>query len=51
MNRTGWIRWLPGLSTLRQYDPSWLRDDIVAGLVMTAMLVPVGIAYAQAGAS
>ena len=48
MNRTGWIRWLPGLSTLRQYDPSWLRDDIVAGLVMTAMLVPAGIAYAQA---
>ena len=48
MNRSRWIRWLPGLSTLRQYDPSWLRDDIVAGLVMTAMLVPVGIAYAQA---
>jgi high affinity sulfate transporter 1 len=46
--RTRWIRWLPGLTTLRQYDSSWLRHDIVAGLVMTAMLVPVGIAYAQA---
>jgi high affinity sulfate transporter 1 len=46
--RTSWIRWLPGLTTLRQYDSSWLRHDIVAGLVMTAMLVPVGIAYAQA---
>src|SRR6478735_11900129 len=41
-------RWLPGLRTLRQYEPSWLRHDIVAGLVMTTMLVPVGIAYAEA---
>ena len=44
----GWTRWLPGLKTLRQYEPSWLRHDIVAGLVMTTMLVPVGIAYAEA---
>jgi len=44
----GWTRWLPGLNTLRQYQPSWLRHDIVAGLVMTTMLVPVGIAYAEA---
>ena len=42
------MRWLPGLSVLRQYDPAWLRDDLVAGLVMTTMLVPVGIAYAEA---
>jgi high affinity sulfate transporter 1 len=42
------MRWLPGLQTLRSYDPSWLRHDIVAGLVLTAMLVPVGIAYAVA---
>jgi high affinity sulfate transporter 1 len=47
-SRTNWMRWLPGLTTLRQYDSSWLRHDIVAGLVMTAMLVPAGIAYAQA---
>jgi len=47
-NQTGWIRWLPGLNTLRQYDSSWLRRDLVAGLVMTTMLVPVGIAYAEA---
>ena len=44
----GWTRWLPGLNTLRHYDPAWLRHDIVAGLVMTTMLVPVGIAYAVA---
>jgi high affinity sulfate transporter 1 len=30
------------------YDRSWLRHDITAGLVLTAMLVPVGIAYAVA---
>jgi high affinity sulfate transporter 1 len=44
----GLMRWLPGLQTLRHYDPAWLRDDIVAGLVLTTMLVPVGIAYAVA---
>jgi high affinity sulfate transporter 1 len=44
----GWTRWLPGLNTLRQYERSWLRHDIVAGLVMTTMLVPIGIAYAEA---
>jgi len=48
VNQTGWTRWLPGLNTLRQYESSWLRQDLVAGLVMTTMLVPVGIAYAEA---
>src|SRR4029077_20287952 len=47
-NQTSWKRWLPGLHTLRGYRSSWLRHDIVAGLVMTTMLVPVGIAYAEA---
>ena len=44
----GWIRWLPGLQTLLSYQFAWLRHDIVAGLVLTTMLVPVGIAYAVA---
>ncbi|HEF4760123.1 TPA: SulP family inorganic anion transporter [Pseudomonas putida] len=43
-----WSRWLPGLLTLRRYQIAWLRNDIVAGLVLTTMLVPVGIAYAVA---
>src|SRR5215467_10472417 len=47
-NERGWIRWVPGLETLRHYDASWLKYDLVAGLVMTTMLVPVGIAYAEA---
>ncbi len=45
---TGWRRWLPGLQTLRDYQLAWLRHDIAAGLVLTTMLIPVGIAYAQA---
>ncbi|HET9370036.1 MAG TPA: sulfate permease [Vicinamibacterales bacterium] len=44
----GLLRWLPGLRLLRSYDPAWLRSDVVAGIVMTTMLVPVGIAYAEA---
>ena len=48
MDRTGWMRWVPGLHTFRHYDASWLRHDVVAGIVMTTMLVPVGIAYAEA---
>jgi high affinity sulfate transporter 1 len=33
---------------LREYQTSWLPKDIAAGLVLTTMLVPVGIAYAEA---
>jgi high affinity sulfate transporter 1 len=47
-NERGLNKWLPGLAVLRGYKLSWLRHDLAAGLVMTAMLVPVGIAYAQA---
>jgi high affinity sulfate transporter 1 len=47
-NNSGWIRWLPGLLTLRRYQVSWLLHDIVAGIVLATMLVPVGIAYAIA---
>jgi MFS superfamily sulfate permease-like transporter len=36
------------LRVLRNYDPSWLSRDVFAGLVLTTMLVPVGIAYAEA---
>jgi high affinity sulfate transporter 1 len=40
--------YLPGLKMLRQYRLGWLRNDIVAGIVLSTMLVPVGIAYAVA---
>lgn len=45
---TGWRRWLPGLLALRDYQLAWLRHDVLAGLVLTTVLVPVGIAYAVA---
>jgi high affinity sulfate transporter 1 len=44
----GWIHWLPGVLTLRDYRAAWLSHDIVAGIVLATMLVPVGIAYAVA---
>ena len=43
-----WLRWLPGLAMLRSYQAAWLPRDLAAGLVLTTMLVPVGIAYAEA---
>ena len=36
------------MQTLRTYEVKWLWHDILAGLVLTAVLVPVGIAYAVA---
>jgi len=44
----GWRRRLPGLQILREYQAAWLPRDAIAGLVLTTMLVPVGIAYATA---
>ncbi len=44
----GWKRWLPGLEVLSRYEAAWLPKDLMAGLVLTTMLVPVGIAYAVA---
>src|SRR5499426_3878764 len=42
------MRWLPGLQMLARYEAAWLPRDVMAGLVLTTMLVPVGIAYAAA---
>ena len=44
----GWRRWVPGVEALLRYDVHWLPKDFTAGLVLTTMLVPVGIAYATA---
>lgn len=43
---TGIGRWLPGIAQLRSYRRSWLARDLVAGLVLTTLLVPQGMAYA-----
>ena len=42
------IRWLPGFDTIWRYQAAWLPYDVFAGLVLTTMLVPAGIAYAVA---
>ena len=37
----------PGLGLVSSYRRSWLSKDLVAGLVLTALLVPQGMAYAE----
>lgn len=39
--------WIPGLDAARSYRREWFRDDLIAGLVLTALLIPQGMAYAQ----
>ncbi|WP_054811868.1 SulP family inorganic anion transporter [Nocardia arizonensis] len=39
---------LPGIATARTYHRDWLRPDITAGLVLTALLIPAGMGYAEA---
>jgi len=39
--------WMPGLRTLRTYKRAWLPRDLVAGVVLSALLVPQGMAYAE----
>ena len=38
--------WLPGVEQFRNYQRKWLRGDVVAGLTVTAYLVPQVMAYA-----
>jgi SulP family sulfate permease len=39
--------WLPGLRLLLGYDRSFWRHDLTAGLVVTLVLIPSAIAYAD----
>ena len=38
---------VPGLAMLRSYQRRWLQHDLVAGIVLAAILVPQGMAYAE----
>ncbi len=40
-------RWVPAIGAARAYERRWIRDDLVAALVLTALLVPQGMAYAE----
>ena len=42
-----WGNPAPGLTVLRNYQRSWLRPDILAGITVAAYLVPQVMAYAQ----
>ena len=39
--------WLPGLQAVKSYRREWLAKDVVAGVVLTTLLVPQGMAYAE----
>lgn len=47
-NRTLLARWLPGVRTLLDYDSNHFLSDLYAGIVLAAILVPVGMGYAEA---
>ncbi len=40
-------RYLPGIRVLREYQRSWLRGDLLAGVTVAAYLVPQVMAYAE----
>ena len=39
--------WFPGVGVAAHYERKWLRDDVLAGITLTALLIPAGIGYAQ----
>jgi len=41
------FRWVPGLRAVSSYQRGWLARDIIAGVVLTTLLVPQGMAYAE----
>jgi len=41
------LSWLPGARSVASYQLPWLRSDLVAGLVLSTLLVPQGMAYAE----
>jgi high affinity sulfate transporter 1 len=46
----GWVslsRWVPGLQAISSYRRQWLMKDVIAGVVLTTLLVPQGMAYAE----
>ena len=47
MTSKGITRWLPGLRSAREYRRAWLWPDVRAGIVVTALLIPAGMGYAE----
>ncbi|HQY94184.1 SulP family inorganic anion transporter [Caldilinea sp.] len=40
-------RYFPVINWGRHYDRAWLRDDLVSGVVVGLIMIPVAMAYAQ----
>ena len=43
-----WSNLVPAIGQARRYRPEWLAKDVAAGLVITGLLAPAGMAYAAA---
>jgi len=41
------LRFVPGLVALGRYDRTWFRLDLVAGISVAAVALPIAIAYSQ----
>ncbi|MFC5431149.1 SulP family inorganic anion transporter [Paraburkholderia denitrificans] len=48
MQERRYLRRVPGIAVLLGYRPRWLIKDIVAGIVLMAIVVPAGMGYAEA---
>jgi high affinity sulfate transporter 1 len=48
MNAARALHWMPGVVQARNYRRSFLGSDVAAGLVLTGLLAPAGMAYAAA---
>jgi high affinity sulfate transporter 1 len=44
---SGVEHWVPGVRLVRTYQRRWMAPDLIAGVVLAAMLVPQGMAYAE----
>src|SRR5512136_2844409 len=40
-------KYVPLIGWITTYQRAWLRDDLVSGLVVGAIMIPVAMAYAQ----
>ena len=45
-DRPAWERHLPGIGALRHYRRGWIRGDVIAGVTLTAYLIPQAMSYA-----
>jgi len=47
MSSPSLARWVPALTWLRNYDRSWLRGDVLAGITLAAYLLPAALGDAS----